>query len=163
MLPLEGELRADPEHDLLKASIITSEGEIFTGFVRGLGIKRGALAISSAWETSGIIAVGGREEDIARAVNRVSELEGGIVLCADGQVQAELPLPIGGILSNRPIEDVAQMLDEIQNKVRGWGFSFDDIFLTLSTLTTPAIPFLRISEDGLVDIRKGKGVDLITS
>jgi adenine deaminase len=163
MTPSEGELRAKPEQDLLKAALTTSEGKIFTCFVRGLGLKRGAIAASNGWEISGIIAVGAQEEEIARAVNRVSELGGGVVLSVDGRVQVELPLPIGGILSNLPIEDVAEALDEIQSSVTGLGFSFEDVFLTLNTLTTPAIPFLRISEDGLVDIKKGELVDLIVS
>jgi len=163
MLPSNGELRSDPEHDLLKISSITTEGKIFTGFIRGLGIKRGALAASNGWEICGILSVGTKEEEIAKAVNRVTELGGGVVLVVDGKIQVELPLPIGGIMSNLPIKIMAQTMDEIQSQAKDLGFPFDDILLTLATLTTPAIPFLRISEDGLVDFRKGEVVDLIVT
>lgn len=163
MFPLEGELRADPEQDVLKASLINSEGKLFNCFVRGFGIKRGALAVSNGWEISGITAVGAKEEEIAKAVNRVSELGGGIVLYVEGQSHIELPLPIGGIISNLSIEVVAETLDEIQNRVKALGCPFEDVFLPLHILTTPAIPFLRISEDGMIDIKKGEMVDLIVS
>ena len=104
-----------------------------------------------------------KEEEIAKAVNRVSELGGGIVLYVEGQSHIELPLPIGGIISNLSIEVVAETLDEIQNRVKALGCPFEDVFLPLHILTTPAIPFLRISEDGMIDIKKGEIVDLIVS
>lgn len=162
MFPIDGELKTDVEQDLLKVSLITWEGKIFTGFIRGLGMT-GALATSYAWEAFGIVVVAANEEDMARAVNRVSELGGGIALYADGRFLAEIPLPIGGMMSNLPIEQIARRLGDIQSKAKRLGFRFGDPLLTLSTLTTPAIPFLRISEEGLVDLKKGQLVDLIVS
>ena len=100
---------------------------------------------------------------MAWAVNRVSELGGGIVLFANRQFLSELPLPIGGMISNLTIEKIAQRLEGIQAKAKGLGFRFADGLLTLATLITPAIPFLRLSEEGLVDLRKGQVVDLIVS
>ena len=163
MFPQNGELRADPEYDLLKVSLINCEGEIFTGFVRGFGIKRGALATSTGWETAGIIVVGTDEQSMAGAVNRVSALGGGIALYADGQRLAELPLPIAGILPNLPIEEIAKKLNEIQDKAKKLGFRFDDAPLTLSILSTPAIPFLRISESGFVDLKTGQVLSLLVA
>jgi adenine deaminase len=81
----------------------------------------------------------------------------------EGQSHIELPLPIGGILSNLSIEAVAETLEEIQNRVKALGCPFEDVFLPLHILTTPAIPFLRISEDGMIDIKKGEILDLILS
>ena len=158
--PQHSELKADPEHDLLKISLINWEGEMFTGLIKGLGIKAGAFATSSGWETFAIVVAGTNEEDMARAVNRVSELGGAIVLCNNGQIKAELPLPIGGIISNLTIEEVAQKLELIQEKAKELGFRFSDAPLTFATLTSPAIPFIRISEDGLVDVKKNHVVDL---
>jgi adenine deaminase len=160
MHPQDRVLKADPEHDLLKASLVSCEGRIFTGFIRGLGLKGGALATSACWETFGIVVVGTDEEDMASAVNRISELGGGMVLYTNGQREAELPLPIGGIMSNLTLEETTQRLNAIQTKAEEMGFRFPDFTLTLGTLTTPAIPFLRISEDGLVDVRSGKVVEL---
>jgi adenine deaminase len=159
--PQDNELKADPEHDLLKVSLINWEGKMFTGLIRGLGIKAGAFATSSGWETFAIIVGGVNEEDMALAANRVSELGGGIVLYNNRKLEAELPLPIGGIISNLPIEEVAQKLELIQEKAKELGFRFGDAPLTFATLTSPAIPFIRISEDGLVDVKKSHVVDLI--
>ncbi len=100
---------------------------------------------------------------MAQAVNRVGELQGGAVICADGQILAELPLQIGAVVSELPIEAVAKKSDEVQQKAAQLGIPFPDAHLTLTTLTTPAIPFLRICEQGLVDIQKDEFVDLIVS
>jgi len=161
MLPRSSELKADPGNDVLKVSFINCDGRIFTGFIRGLGIKAGALATSGCWETFGIVVTGVDEEDMTLAVNRVSELGGGIVLYRNGKRQAELPLPIGGLISNLTMKEIAKRLKAIQEKAEELGFRYTDVTLTLATLTTPAIPFLRISEDGLVDLRTGQLVESI--
>jgi adenine deaminase len=159
--PQDGELKADPGNDFLKVSHITCDGNIFTGFIKGHGFGAGALATSDVWETFGITVVGANEEDMACAVNRIYELGGGVVLSVDGQVQAELPLPIAGLMTNLSMEETAERLDAIQGKAEALGFRYPDAALTLATLTTPAIPFLRISEDGLVDVRSGQVVELL--
>ena len=84
-----------------------------------------------------------------------------MVLYGNGQMQAELPLPIGGIMSNLTLEETAQRLKTYHQKAKELGFRFSDAPLTLATLTTPAIPFFRITEDGLVDLRKGEVVGLM--
>ena len=161
LFPQNGQIKADPERDLLKVSLVNWKGRIFTGLIRGLGMREGALATSAAWENAGVVVVGVNEEDMARAVNRVFELGGGIVLVARGQPLAELPLPIGGMIADLPIEEVARRLREIQEKARELGFRFPDAPLTLATLPSPAIPFLRISEEGLVDLKKGEIVGIM--
>ena len=135
----------------------------FTGFIKGHGFGAGALATSDVWETSGITVVGANEEDMALAVNRIYELGGGVVLYVNGQMQAELPLPIAGLITRLSMEETAQRLNAIQRKAETLGFPYPNAALTLATLTTPAIPFLRISEDGLVDVRRGQGVELLVS
>jgi len=156
-----GQLQADPEHDLLKVALINSSNNVFTGFIRGLGLKTGALATSSAWETFGIVVVGANEEDMAQAVNRISELGGGMVLYVNGERQAELPLPIGGLVSERTVGEIAGCLEDIQKKAEALGFRFSDFSMTISTLTSPAIPFIRISDRGLVDSKTGDVLDMI--
>lgn len=157
----EGELRADPARDLLKVSVISCEGRVFSCLIRGHGFKAGAMATSGAWETFSIIAVGTNDADMAAAVNRIYETGGGIVVCAQGAVHAELPLPIGGLLSDLTIEEIARRLNAVQEKAKDLGFRHPDAALTLATLTTAAIPFLRLSEDGLVDVRTGRVVEMI--
>jgi adenine deaminase len=159
----DGELRADPGSDLLKAAIISCEGKIFTGLVRGQGFRAGAMATSGAWETFATVAVGASEADMAVAVNRVLEMGGGIVVCSGGKVQAELALPVAGIMSRRGIEEIVERLKDIQARASALGFRFTDAALTLAVLTTAAIPFLRLSEEGLVDSKTGRVVDLIVT
>ena len=108
-----------------------------------------------------IIVVGANEADMAQAVNRVRELKGGIVVCASGQILAELALPICGTVSALPVETIGQKLHHIQQAASNLGCTMPDIRLTLCVLATPAIPFLRICEAGLVDLRLNRLVDLI--
>jgi len=161
MSTTSGEICCDPEKDILKISLITWEGKVFTGLIRGLGMKKGALATSYVWEGFGVIVAGENEEDMAFAVNRVFELRGGIAVYSGGEILTELALPIGGMISDLPLEALKDRLEEIESITKRLGFRFDHPLLTLSTITTPAIPFLRISEHGLVDLRTGSVVELI--
>jgi len=163
-LPVSGgELRADPERDILKASVISCEGRMFTGLVRGHGLRHGAMATSGAWETFAVVVVGTNDGDMAAAANRVFETGGGIVVCDRGEVLAELPMPVAGILSDLKLDEVVSRLNDIQDKAEALGFRYPDATLTLATLTAAAIPFLRLCEDGLVDLKTGKVMDLIVS
>jgi adenine deaminase len=108
-----------------------------------------------------VLVVGASEADMAAAVNRVVELKGGIVVCCDGRVRAELALPIGGLVSEAPLEDLATALDAIRNQMAGLGCTLPDPKLSLGVSSSKAIPFLRITEEGLVDVRSGQCVDLV--
>jgi adenine deaminase len=166
-LPVEnGEIRTDVNQDVLKVAAIErnlSPGKTFVGLIRGFGLKRGAMASSSAWDTADIIVVGADEADMAGAVNRIHALQGGLVLCADEKVVSEIPLPIFGLMSHMPLVELARLVQQFTDKARALGFPFDDAHKTLVTLTGAAIPFLRISEHGLVDIKTGKTVPLIVT
>lgn len=164
MTPENGLLEADVERDVLKAAFIdraNRPGKMFTGFVKGFNLKKGAFASSAPWELSGIIVVGAKDEDMAGAVNRIITLQGGAVVYADGEVLAELPLPVAGYMSELPIKIQRQIYEEIQEKVTYLGTSLPDAYNTLGILTTTFIPFMRICEAGLMDIGKGEIVDLI--
>jgi adenine deaminase len=134
---------------------------MFHALIRGHGFQGGAMATSGAWETFAVVVVGANDEDMAAAANRIHELGGGIAVCSQGRVQAELPLPVGGILSDLKLEVIAERLNTIQEKAENLGFRFSDAALTLATLTTAAIPFLRLSEDGLMDVKTGRKVEMI--
>ena len=157
----DGELKANPGKDLLKASVISCEGRIFTGLVRGQGFQSGAMATTGAWETFSTVVVGADEADMAVAANRILEMGGGIVVCSGGKILAELALPVAGLMSNLRMEEIVERLNQIQAKAESLGFRFTDAALTLAVLTTAAIPFLRLCEDGLVDSKTGKVVDLV--
>lgn len=161
---VEGEIQADVREDILKVAAIDRSnvpGRSFTGFVRGFRLVKGAIASSSAWDTSDIIAVGVNENDMAIAVNRIHSLQGGAVVCDGGKILAEIPLPIFGLMSDLPMKEILERSREIKEIVKGLGFPFGDPLLTLATLTGAAIPFIRICEEGLVNIKDGRLLDLI--
>ncbi|MFC1863562.1 adenine deaminase C-terminal domain-containing protein [Thermodesulfobacteriota bacterium] len=163
---IEGEIRSDTGRDILKVAAIDRAhvtGKMSVGLIKGFSIKNGAFACSSAWDTSDIIVVGENDIDMAIAVNRIYELQGGVVVCSDGDVVIDLALPIFGLLSELPMEELVRRLKEINLTMKKLGFPFDDPLRTLATLTGAAIPFIRICEEGLVDIKSGKNVDLIVS
>jgi len=159
----DGQLKGDPQRDIVKASVISCEGKQFTGLIRGLGFRAGAMATSGAWETFATVVVGANEADMTMAVGRIVEMGGGIVVCSEGKVSAELALPVAGLMSNQRIEEIVERLNQIQAKAKALGFRFADAALTLAVLTTAAVPFLRLSEAGLVDSKTGKIVDLVVS
>jgi adenine deaminase len=159
-----GQMKPEAGKDILRVAAVDRRyvpGKTFVGLIRGFGLRTGAIASSSAWDTSDIIVVGENEGDMAGAVNRIRDLGGGVVVFAKGAVLAEIPLPIFGIMADAPIHALAQEVEEIRKKMSELGFPFDDPILTLMTLTTAAIPFLRICEQGLVDLKDGKTVGLI--
>lgn len=159
-----GQLKADAAKDILKVAAIErsfGSGKSFVGLIRGIGLKRGAIATSSVWDCGDLMAVGADEAEMARAVNRIRELGGGMVVCAGGKIIAEIALPVAGEISTEPMEAIASKLEQIQRAAEGLGVKFSDIRLTISVLPTPAIPFLRICEAGLFNLRENRFVDLI--
>jgi adenine deaminase len=162
MTARNGELNIDTTRDILKVTLITRQNKIVNAFIRGYKLKTGAVASSNAWENFGVLAVGVSEQDIALAVNHLLSMGGGIVVADGGKILAELPLPIGGLISKLSIEEIVDRLSQINKAAKSIGFPFPDLPKTIAVLTTPAIPFLRLSEDGLYDLKTNKIVDLIT-
>jgi adenine deaminase len=154
-----GFVEMDVNQDILKVAAIDrywQPGKMSLGLIRGFGLKRGAIAASNAWDCGHIMVVGASELDMAQAVNRVGELKGGIVVCAGGKVLTELPLPVLGLISEEPIEEIAGKFDDIQHIAKKLGTRLPDIRLSLTILATPSIPFLRICEQGLFDLVQNK-------
>jgi len=148
---------AAPENDLLKIVFIervSGKGERFVGFVRGWGQKRGAVGTTLCWDSSGIIAVGTDDDDLAAVINRIIENQGGLTIAEEGELSFDLPFPVGGYISEMKIEDIAEKLEEFQEKISNLGVSPESPFLTLCTLTTAAIPFIRMSEKGYFRFRE---------
>ena len=159
-----GQLHADTRQDIIKVAAIErtySPGKTFTGFIRGIGLKRGAIATTIIWDVCDIIVVGTNGADMAAAVNRLLEIGGGIVVYAGGKVLAEIEMPLGGMLSLEPMETLAHKLLQIQQAAASLGCVSPDIRLSLCVLTTGAIPFLRMCESGIVDLRQNRLVDLM--
>jgi adenine deaminase len=160
----DGQLKIDVSKDILKVAAIErcfGTAKRFTGLIRGIGLKRGAIATSSVWDCGDLLVVGADENDMARAVNRIRGLGGGTVVCAGGKILAEMPLTVAGEICDEPMEAIADKIERIQEAVEGLGAKSSDIRLTLSVLPTPAIPFLRVCESGLFSLRENSFVELI--
>jgi adenine deaminase len=161
---IDGEIRADLDRDLIKVAAIDRThvpGKTFVGLLKGFNLTAGAFACSGAWDSSDIIVVGADEKDMATAVNRIHALQGGAVVCQDGRVLSEIPLPVFGIVSTQPVEVIASQLKAVKAAVAGLGVRFPDPILTIITLTGAAIPYLRICEEGLVNLKDGKTLGLL--
>ena len=162
-LPVENRLSADPARDLIKVAAIDRTrfpGKRFVGLLKGFGLKTGAVACSAAWDTSDIIVAGTTGGDMAAAVNRIRHLQGAAVVAENGAITAELPLPVFGLMSEESLERVARKLSEVNTAANRLGCPFPDPLLSLVTLTGAAIPYLRICEEGLVNLKNGRTVGL---
>jgi adenine deaminase len=146
---------ADPERDLAKIAVVERHlgtGRIGLGFVRGFGLQRGAMGTTIAHDAHNIVVVGVDDGDMARAVGRLAEMGGGLVVIADRGVQAELPLPIAGLLSEAPYEEVVESSEACLQAARELGCEFPAPFQTLSFLALSVIPKLKITDRGLIDV-----------
>ena len=146
----------DVENDVLKICSFERHrhtGHIGIGFISGYGLKMGAVATSIAHDSHNIIAVGENDADIALAVNRVKALGGGIVVALDGKVLAELPLPVAGLMSDRPLQEVNDALEAAKAAARSLGVKENiDPFMTLSFMSLTVIPSLRITTKGVFEV-----------
>jgi len=160
----DGQLKPDPSRDIVKVAAIERSyhtGKSFVGLIRGIGLKHGAIGSSYVWDCGDIIVVGANETDMAQVVNRIKELNGGIVVCAGNKILAEIALPVAGTMSTESMETVSTRLHEIQRAAAELGCNSPDICTTLAVLPTPAIPFLRICEHGLFNLRQNQFVHLV--
>jgi adenine deaminase len=156
-------IEQEPDDDLAKIAVVERHlgtGRIGRGFVGGSGLRRGALASTVAHDAHNIIVVGMNEEDMARAVTRLGELGGGIVVVDGGEVTAELPLPVAGLLADAPLADVIRLSLACNDAARALGWSGATPFLTLSFLGLSVIPSLKITDRGLVDVDRFEIVPL---
>lgn len=163
--PVDGFFVADPNHDLLKIAVLErhrGSGRLTLGFLKGLGLKRGAIASTVAHDSHNLVITGADDEDMAVAAREVKRLGGGLVVADQGRVLGSLPLPLGGLLADRTMEETAASLAELQNIVRGLGLAEGhDPFMTLAFMSLPVIPKLKLTEAGLVDVEKFEVVPLV--
>jgi adenine deaminase len=152
---VDGEAVADPERDLAKIAVIERHlgtGRVGIGFVRGSGLKSGALGSTVAHDAHNIIVVGVDDHDMARAVQRLAELGGGIVAVESSGIRAELPLPVAGLLSDAPLAEVVERSRACNEAAARLGCTIATPFLTLSFLALSVIPTLKVTDHGLVDV-----------
>jgi adenine deaminase len=146
---------ADPDHDLLKLVCVErhkATGRVGVGYVKGFGLKRGALASTIAHDAHNIIAVGADDTDLLAAIATVAESQGGLAVVAEGLVLAHLPLPIAGLLSDRPLEQVAAAYEQLEGTARGLGSLLPSPFGLLAFLALSVIPAARVTDRGFLRV-----------
>jgi adenine deaminase len=153
--PVDGDKRPDIARDLVKIAVIERHGvngNRATGFVKGFGLQRGAIASTVCHDHHNIAVVGADYDDMAMAVERLGQIEGGFVVVEGGKVLAELALPVAGLMSLEPFEVVHADLITLRAAARSLGVTLEEPFLQLAFLCLPVIPHLKITDHGMVDV-----------
>jgi len=159
----DGYALADPSRDILKLAVVERHrgtGNVGLGLVKGFGLQRGAIASSFAHDSHNIVIVGVDEEDMLLACQEIWRMQGGLTAVAGGKVLASLPLPVAGLMSPQPLEEVAEALDRVEAAARGLGATVPAPYAVLSFLALPVIPDLRVTDKGLVDVTAARLLDL---
>lgn len=157
---------ADPDRDLAKLAVVERHGRgggVGLGFVRGLGLREGALASTVAHDAHNVVVAGMDDLPMRTALEAVVETDGGLAVARGDDVLARLPLPVAGLMSDRPLEDVREELDRLHEAYGELGGSLPSPFMTLSFLTLAVIPELKLTDRGLVDVGAFEIVDLWAS
>jgi len=156
----DGCWQADPAGGVAKLAVVErhqATGRIGKGFVRGLGLRCGALASSVSHDAHNIVVAGLDDTDMAVAVRAVAEAGGGLAAVRDGRVVEVLPLPIAGLMSDRPLGEVAERLGRLRDLARSWGAPGSlEPFMALAFLTLATVPELKLTTRGLVDVAYGR-------
>jgi adenine deaminase len=163
--PLEemGLIRADLERDVLPMAVVErhrASGNIGLCLVSGLGLKRGAIATSVTHDSHNIAVCGTDAKEMLRAVEAIRDMRGGLVAISNGVIKAALPLPIAGLLSDKPMREVALGIEKVVEAAHELGSNLEDPFMTLSFLCLPVIPELKLTDLGLVDVARFQHVPL---
>ena len=152
---VDGVAVADIGKDLLKVACIErhkATGRVGVGYVRGFGLKRGALASSIAHDAHNIVVVGVSDDDMLAAARRVIEMKGGLATAVDGVIVADLPLPIGGIISDRSLAAVSAQLEVVEQSANDLGCPLTSPYGLLAFLALSVIPQARVTDRGFINV-----------
>ena len=158
-----GEAVSDPERDILKMVVIErhhASGKIGKAFIKGFGLQRGALAGSVAHDHHNLVVIGADDASMQRAIRAVIEMGGGLAAVDGETVLATLPLPVAGLMSEAPIEEVRRQYDALTAAAHQMGSPMHDPFMAMSFMALEVIPYLKLTDLGLVDVEQFKVVDL---
>jgi adenine deaminase len=154
---VDGKVVSDSSRDILKIVVVErhhATGNMGLGFVKGIGLTSGAIASTVAHDSHNIIVVGVDDNDILRAIREIQAMNGGQVVVENGKVRASLPLPIAGLMSNRPLSEVRSAIDQLNLEARRLCCKLENPFMTMSFLSLPVIPEIKLTDMGLVDVSK---------
>ncbi len=158
-----GVARSDLEQDIIKMAVIErhmATGNVGKGFVQGLGLRRGAIASTIAHDHHNLVVAGADNVSLTTAAAAVADMGGGLAVADGIRILGRLPLPVAGLMSNKPITEVRRQLDEVIGAARGLGSELHDPFMALSFLALEVIPHLKLTDQGLVDVDKFQFVPL---
>jgi adenine deaminase len=153
----------DIERDIIKMAVIErhmASGRVGKGFVQGLGLRRGAIASTIAHDHHNLIVAGTDNISLSTAAGAIADMGGGLAVADGVRILARLPLPVAGLMSNKPIVEVRRVLDEVIGAARTLGSDMHDPFMALSFLALEVIPHLKLTDQGLVDVDQFKIVPL---
>ncbi len=158
-----GVATSDYEQDIVKMAVIErhmATGQIGKGFVQGLGIRRGAIASTIAHDHHNLVVAGVDNVSLTTAAGALADMGGGLAVADGVRILARLPLPVAGLMSNKPIHEVRRQLDEVIGAAHSLGSALHDPFMALSFLALEVIPHLKLTDQGLVDVDAFKFVPL---
>ncbi|EPY2305926.1 adenine deaminase [Clostridium sporogenes] len=159
----DDKVQCDSSKDVLKAVVFERHhetGKAGYGFVKGFGIKRGAMAATVAHDAHNLLVIGTNDEDMALAANTLIECGGGMVAVQDGKVLGLVSLPIAGLMSNKPLEEMAEMVEKLDSAWKEIGCDIVSPFMTMALIPLACLPELRLTNRGLVDCNKFEFVPL---
>lgn len=160
---VDGEVVADVARDLLKMAVIErhrSTGKMGVGFIQGIGLQRGAIAGTVAHDHHNLVVIGADDQAMLRAAQTVDAMGGGVVVVDDNGVVAQLPLPVAGLMSEEPVEEVRQAYDALIAAAHAQGSELHDPLMAMSFMALEVIPSLKLTDLGLVDVETFQVVDL---
>jgi adenine deaminase len=160
---VDGEAVSDPARDILKMAVVErhqASGNVGKAFIKGFGLKRGAIAGTVAHDHHNLVVIGADDISIHTAVRALVEMGGGLVAVAGETVLGQLSLPVAGLMSEAPLEQVRREYDVMIAHAQRLGSNMPDPFMAMSFMALEVIPKLKLTDVGLVDVEQFKVVDL---
>lgn len=155
----DGVALPDLKEDILKIAVVErhhGSGNIGLGFVQGFGLRKGAIASTVAHDSHNLVVVGTDDRDIVKGIEILQEMKGGLAVVSGGKGLASLPLPVAGLMTTMPLAQVHRRLEALLRATKSLGCPLPDPFMTLSFLSLPVIPELKLTDKGLVDVARFK-------
>jgi adenine deaminase len=159
----EGNAVADPEQDILKMAVVErhrASGNVGKGFIQGIGLRSGAMAGTVAHDHHNMVVIGADDQSMMTAARAIQHMGGGLAVAGGENVIAQLPLPVAGLMSDRPIEEVRQGMDKLLSAAHELGSPLHDPFMAMSFMALEVIPALKLTDVGLIDVESFQVTDL---
>lgn len=163
---VENRVTADIANDVLKMTVVErhrGSGKQGVAFIKGFGLKRGAIAGTIAHDHHNLVVIGADDASMAAAAREVVRIGGGLAVADGPSILTRLALPVGGLMSDRPVEEVAERYDQLVAAARQLGSTLADPFMAMSFMALEVIPTLKLTDQGLVDVEKFQLVDLFVT